>query len=36
MLMIRPASPTISRQPIGTPASTLTRALTDGGMTESR
>lgn len=33
---IRPASPTYSRQPCFTPASTLTRALTLGGITESR
>ena len=36
MLMIRPASPTMSRQPPVTPASTLTRALTVGGKTELR
>src|SRR6476620_9982860 len=32
---MRPASPTNSRQPWGTPASTLTRARTDGGRTSS-
>ena len=36
MLRIRPWSPTSSRQPVLTPASTLTRALMLGGTTESR
>ena len=34
--MISPASPTMSRQPWGTPASTETRALTAAGRTFSR
>ena len=34
--MISPASPTMSRQPCGTPASTETRALTAAGRTFSR
>ena len=33
---MRPASPTTSRQPWATPASTLTRARTSGGSTLSR